>query len=118
MLVVRFVAFPCSEDNTDSVVSQVYYPPFQGLELFVMKFPRVLATLEPWAEISQRLRRFFKLNSSESGKLPGLFYKFCKQTLCFFGRVDAEFGVQDFFHSFEMLLNGRRLALGGERFHR
>ena len=33
-------------------------------------------------------------------------------------RLDAEFGVQVFFHSFEMLLNGSRLALGGECFHR
>ena len=47
-----------------------------------------------------------------------LFYKLYKQTLCFFGRLDAEFGVQVFFHSFEVLLNGRGLTLRGERSHR
>ena len=46
-----------------------------------------------------------------------LFDKFYKQTLCLFGRLDAEFGAQGFFHSFEMLLNRGRFALGSERFH-
>jgi hypothetical protein len=37
--------------------------PVQGSNLF-MFVPRVLAALEPWAEISERLRRIFKLNQS------------------------------------------------------
>jgi hypothetical protein len=31
--------------------------PFQGLVAILILCPRVLATLEPWAEISERLRR-------------------------------------------------------------
>ena len=31
--------------------------PFQGITTLISYVPRVLAMLEPWAEISQRLRR-------------------------------------------------------------
>jgi hypothetical protein len=34
---------------------------FSGFYAFLVRFPMVLALLEPWAEISERLRRKFKL---------------------------------------------------------
>jgi|KBSSwiStaDraftv2_1062776.scaffolds.fasta_scaffold237607_1 hypothetical protein len=33
-----------------------------SVDSFVSIRPRVVASLQPWAEISQRLRRIFKLN--------------------------------------------------------
>ena len=36
--------------------------PFQGSILFNVLIPGLSLALQPWAKISQRLRRFFKLN--------------------------------------------------------
>jgi hypothetical protein len=58
-----------------------------------------------------------RLAADGSPASVALFYKLGKQALCFLVGLDAEFGVESFFHFFEMLLNGCRLALSGERFH-
>ncbi|HKU73125.1 MAG TPA: hypothetical protein VJR02_04360, partial [Pyrinomonadaceae bacterium] len=46
----------------------------QGCNVVCCLIPRVLAALQPWAEISERLRRKFKLMhylASREGKVPG-----------------------------------------------
>jgi hypothetical protein len=41
----------------DGLIRQVYYYPYRVQET-AGRFPRVVAALQPWAEISDRLRRF------------------------------------------------------------
>src|ERR1041385_4797960 len=64
------------------------------------------------------LKSHCNAETAEDRRGVRLSYEFCKQALRFFGRLDAEFGVQFFIHSFEVLLDGRGLALRGESSHR
>ena len=48
------------------VERKLFGGPFQGFRLSLGYNLRVLAALEPWAEVSERLRRIFKLNQCPS----------------------------------------------------
>jgi hypothetical protein len=64
-------SYPIARINPERVSLKAN--PFRLQVLFVL-VPRVLAALEPGAEISERLRRIFKLNTNEHFKLLPVIY--------------------------------------------